>query len=245
MTPSLLSMNNLSAEIDRRQILSGVSLKIAAGELHVLMGPNGSGKSTLAKALAGDPAVRVTGGTVRFAGKNLFTQAPDVRARAGLFLSFQYPVGIPGLSLSNFLTAALRERKLNESGVNDHLPQMLDRVKLPSDVLHRDVNEGLSGGEKKRSEIAQLGILKSRLAILDEPDSGLDVDALKALAKAVDGFHRQGMAILLITHYYRVLRYLRPDVVHVMVGGHMVQSGGPALAEMVERNGYTSFTVSK
>ena len=200
MTQSLLSVTNLSAEIDRRQILSGVSLKISAGKLHVLMGPNGSGKSTLAKALAGDPAVHVTGGTVRFAGKNLLVQAPDVRARAGLFLSFQYPVGISGLSLSDFLTAALRERQLNE-------------VELS--------------------------------AILDEPDSGLDVDALRALAKTVDGFHRQGMAILLITHYHRVLRYLRPDAVHVMVGGHIVQSGGAELAEMVERNGYASFALSK
>jgi|SRR3989344_2318617 len=245
MTQSLLSVTNLSAEIDRRQILSGVSLKISAGKLHVLMGPNGSGKSTLAKALAGDPAVHVTGGTVRFAGKNLLVQAPDVRARAGLFLSFQYPVGISGLSLSDFLTAALRERKLNEVELSQQLPPMLNLLKLPPDVLHRDVNEGLSGGEKKRSEIAQLGVLNPKLAILDEPDSGLDVDALRALAKTVDGFHRQGMAILLITHYHRVLRYLRPDAVHVMVGGHIVQSGGAELAEMVERNGYASFALSK
>ena len=235
MTQSLLSVTNLSAEIDRRQILSGVSLKISAGKLHVLMGPNGSGKSTLAKALAGDPAVHVTGGTVRFAGKNLLVQAPDVRARAGLFLSFQYPVGISGLSLSDFLTAALRERKLNEVELSQQLPPMLNLLKLPPDVLHRDVNEGLSGGEKKRSEIAQLGVLNPKL----------DVDALRALAKTVDGFHRQGMAILLITHYHRVLRYLRPDAVHVMVGGHIVQSGGAELAEMVERNGYASFALSK
>ncbi|MDD5109845.1 MAG: Fe-S cluster assembly ATPase SufC [Patescibacteria group bacterium] len=238
MSTSLLNVRNLKVSVGGKAILFGVSLKIIPGELHVLMGPNGSGKSTLAKALAGDPAVHVTGGSARFAGKSLLTQAADVRARAGLFLSFQYPVGMPGLSLSHFLTAAVRERKWDESAVARELPPMLNFLQLPSDVFSRDVNEGLSGGEKKRSEIAQLGVLLPKLAVLDEPDSGLDVDALQALAKVIDRFHRQGMAMLLITHYSRLLKYLRPDAVHVMVGGKLVKSGGPHLAEEIEQRGY-------
>lgn len=234
----LLEVHDLRAAVAGKPILQGVSLTVAPGELHVLMGPNGSGKSTLANALAGAPSVIVTGGTARFSGRDLLGLLPDVRARAGLFLAFQYPISIPGLSLSGLLVASANARQSAGAGVAEQLPSVLARLQLPAAMADRDVNEGLSGGEKKKSEIAQLGLLAPKLAILDEPDSGLDIDALKLIARAIDDLHQQGVAILLITHYQRIVDFLKPDAVHVMVNGRVVKSGGPQLAGEVERMGY-------
>lgn len=253
----LLSVQNLQVAVADTAILHDVTLAMAPGELHVLMGPNGSGKSTFANALAGAPGLAVRGGTVQFAGRDLLALAADARARAGLLLCFQYPVSIPGLSLASLLTSALGVRQpapavpsatpsagLASAGLEQQLPLLLSRLKLPVEIAQRDVNEGLSGGEKKKSEIAQLAVLKPQLAILDEPDSGLDVDSLKLIAQAIDALHRKGMAVLLITHYQRIVQYLRPDRVHVMVGGRVARSGGPELAEEIERTGYEPLTVA-
>lgn len=249
---SLLEVRNLAVARAGKPVLRGLTLTIAPAELHVLMGPNGSGKSTLANALAGAPDLTVTDGSVMLAGSDVLAQRPDARARAGMLLAFQYPVGIPGLSLSSFLLAALQARQpvAAESArphrpaaaaadhVDAHLAPVLDRLRLPVTFAQREVNEGLSGGEKKKSEIAQLAVLQPKLAILDEPDSGLDIDALKYLAQAIEDLHQQGTAILLITHYNRILQFLAPDVVHVMVEGKIVKSGGPELAVEIERTGY-------
>lgn len=248
---SLLTVEHLQVAVADTAILHDVTLAMAPGELHVLMGPNGSGKSTFANALAGAPGLAVRGGKVQFAGRDLLALAADERARAGLLLCFQYPVSIPGLSLTSLLTSALTSRQPApakhsatpsadppSAGLEQQLPPLLSRLNLPTEIALRDVNEGLSGGEKKKSEIAQLAILKPQLAILDEPDSGLDVDSLQLIAHAIDELHRQGMAVLLITHYQRIVQYLRPDRVHVMVGGRVVKSGGSVLAEEIERTGY-------
>ncbi len=251
MTSPFLVVRNLTATVENKPILRGVGLTLAAGELHVLMGPNGSGKTTLALALAGSPLVTVTGGTVTLAGVDLLPLTPDARARAGMLLAFQYPIGIPGLSLAQFLSAARQARCPAPAAGAKHsatpqasdpadarLVSLLERLKLPPELARREVNEGLSGGEKKKSEMVQLAMLQPKLALLDEPDSGLDIDALKLMAGAIADFHRQGTAILLITHYHRILQFLSPDAVHVMVAGRIIQSGGAALAVEVERMGY-------
>ncbi len=257
MTAPLLELSRLAASAAGVAILREVSLTVRPGELHVLMGPNGSGKSTLASVLAGHPNYQVTGGLARFAGADLLTMSPDERARAGLFLAFQYPVSVPGVSLTDFLVAALgarlpvavsaarHARPAATDAVAAALPTLLADLRLGIDAAGRDVNVDLSGGEKKKSELVQLGVLAPRLAVLDEPDSGLDVDALRSIAAQIARHHEQGMAIVLITHYNRILKYLKPDVVHVMAGGRMVRSGGLELAEEVERGGYEPLIESK
>jgi Fe-S cluster assembly ATP-binding protein len=229
------------------EILTGVNLEIEAGKIHAVMGPNGSGKSTLAKVLAGHPAYEVTSGRVTFQGEDLLEMEADERARAGVFLAFQYPVEIPGVSIANFLRTAVQARKGEEEvDLFEFQQQLMDRMALldmdPA-FAARSVNAGFSGGEKKRNEILQLAMLEPTLAIMDETDSGLDIDALQVVAKGINTLHREraDMGVLLITHYQRLLNFIRPDFVHVMIRGRLVQSGGPELAEQLEAEGYESW----
>jgi Fe-S cluster assembly ATP-binding protein len=249
MAEPLLKVTDLHAVIaeDGTEILRGVNLELAVGEIHAIMGPNGSGKSTLSKVLSGHPAYEVTEGEVTFRGQNLLEMEVDERARAGLFLAFQYPVDIPGVSIANFLRTALQSRKPGEEvDIFDYQEQLLEKMALlemdPS-FAERSVNEGFSGGEKKRNEILQLAMLDPVLAVMDETDSGLDIDALKVVSNGINTLHQQHgeMSILLITHYQRMLDYIKADRVHVMVGGRIVRSGGPELAQELEAEGYAQF----
>ena len=242
---TMLSIKNLHAEIDGKAILRGLNLEVGAGEVHAIMGPNGSGKSTLAQLLAGRDVYKVTAGEVLYDGRDLLAMPADERAREGVFLSFQYPVELPGIANSYFLKAALnaqrRHRGEPEMDAVDFLVAARAKMKvvgLTEELLHRSVNEGFSGGEKKRNEIFQMAMLEPRLAILDETDSGLDVDALRTVAAGVNSLRAPGRSILLITHYQRLLDYIVPDRTHVLSGGRIVRSGGPDLAREVEQNGY-------
>jgi Fe-S cluster assembly ATP-binding protein len=244
-SPVILSIENLTANVDDTQILNGVNLEIKAGEIHAIMGPNGSGKSTLSKVLAGHPAYTVTGGTVTYKGENLFDLEPQDRARSGVFLAFQYPLEIPGVSNLDFLRVAYNSRQkhlgLEELDVFDFdelIQAKLDIVKMNPAFLSRSVNEGFSGGEKKRNEILQMAILQPSLAILDETDSGLDIDALKIVANGVNQLSNQDNSMLVITHYQRLLDYIIPDFVHVMANGQILTSGGKELALELEAKGY-------
>ncbi len=248
-SPVILSIENLTADVDGTQILNGVSLEIKAGEIHAIMGPNGSGKSTLSKVLAGHPAYTVTGGKVTYQGENLFDLEPQDRARSGVFLAFQYPLEIPGVSNLDFLRVAYNSRQkhigLEELDVFDFdelIQAKLDIVKMNPAFLSRSVNEGFSGGEKKRNEILQMAILQPSLAILDETDSGLDIDALKIVANGVNQLSTQDNAMLVITHYQRLLDYIIPDYVHVMSNGQIITSGGKELALELEAKGYDWLT---
>jgi Fe-S cluster assembly ATP-binding protein len=241
----MLEIRNLHAEIDGKPILRGLDLTIGAGEVHAIMGPNGSGKSTLAQLLAGRDVYHVKSGTVLYEGRDLLAMPADERAREGLFLSFQYPVELPGIANSYFLKAALnsqrRHRGQPELDAVDFLQAARSKMKivgLKEELLHRSVNEGFSGGEKKRNEIFQMAMLEPKLAILDETDSGLDVDALRTVAEGVNSLRSPQRSILLITHYQRLLDYIRPDRTHVLSGGRIVRSGGPELALEVEEHGY-------
>lgn len=244
-TGALLRVEGLRARVGENEILKGVDLAVRPGEVHAIMGPNGSGKSTLAGVLAGRPAFEVTGGTVTYDGKDLLALAPEARAAAGVFLGFQYPVEIPGVGNLYFLRTALnavrRARGEEELDAMDFLALARERMKLveldPA-FGSRSVNEGFSGGEKKRNEVFQMAVLEPRLAILDEIDSGLDIDALRVVARGVNALRRQDRAIVLVTHYKRLLEYVAADRVHVMAGGRIVRSGGPDLAEELERTGY-------
>jgi Fe-S cluster assembly ATP-binding protein len=235
------------ADEEGTEILKGLSLEIDAGEIHAVMGPNGSGKSTLAKVLAGHPGYEVTGGSVTFQGRDLLELEPDERAREGVFLAFQYPVEIPGVSIANFLRTAVQARRGDEElDLFEFQQQLMDRMALlemDTSFATRSVNAGFSGGEKKRNEILQLAMLEPTLAVMDETDSGLDIDALKVVAEGINKLHveRSDMGVLLITHYQRLLNFIRPDRVHVMVQGRIVQSGGPELAEQLEAEGYESW----
>jgi len=249
MTEPLLTVSNLHAvvEEDGTEILKGVDLEVGVGEIHAIMGPNGSGKSTLAKVLTGHPAYEVTDGEVRYRDLNLLELEVDDRARAGVFLAFQYPVDIPGVSIANFLRAAVQAKDpAAEIDIFDFQEHLLERMRLldmePS-FAERAVNDGFSGGEKKRNEILQMAMLQPRLAIMDETDSGLDIDALKVVSAGVNRLHEQWpeMSIVLITHYQRLLNYITPDVVHVMVNGRIARSGGPELALELEERGYEAF----
>ena len=227
----LLEINNLHAGIDGKEILRGIDLRVNAGEIHAIMGPNGSGKSTLSSVLVGNPAFEVTQGSVTFQGKDLLELAPEERSCEGIFLSFQYPVEIPGVSMVNFMRAA----------VTDFLKLMREKreiVELDNRLMNRSVNEGFSGGEKKRNEIFQMAMLEPTLAILDETDSGLDIDALRIVAKGVNLLRRPDNATIVITHYQRLLDYIKPDVVHVLYHGRIVKTGGPELALELEKKGY-------
>jgi Fe-S cluster assembly ATP-binding protein len=241
----VLEIHNLHAKIDGKEILRGISLSVKAGEVHAIMGPNGSGKSTLAKVLAGHPSYEVTGGEVIYDGKNLLELPADERARDGIFLAFQYPVEVPGVSNAQFLRLAYNERRkhLNEEELDplefkDLLAERAKVVEMEPALMSRSVNEGFSGGEKKRNEILQMAVLEPRLAILDETDSGLDIDALRVVSAGVNHLRRPDNAILLVTHYQRLLNYIVPDFVHVLYKGRIVRSGGKELALELEEKGY-------
>jgi Fe-S cluster assembly ATP-binding protein len=243
----ILRIENLHARVADTglEILKGLDLEIGRGEVHAIMGPNGSGKSTLAKVLMGHPGYDVTAGQVAFEGKDLLELEPHERARAGIFLAFQYPVEIPGVSIANFLRTSMQARmgEGQELDLFDFQDILLDRMKLlevDASFAERPVNDGFSGGEKKRNEILQMAVLKPKLALMDETDSGLDIDALKVVAQGVNTLRREDpkMSVLLITHYQRLLDYIKPDIVHVMVDGRMVKSGGPEVALWLEEEGY-------
>ncbi len=244
---AILKIEDLHARVaseDGTEILRGVELEIEAGKIHAIMGPNGSGKSTLAKVLAGHPAYEVTAGSVTFDGEDLLELEPDERSRAGVFLAFQYPVEIPGVSIANFLRTAVQAKKGEEEvDLFEFQQELVDKMALlemDTTFAQRSVNQGFSGGEKKRNEILQLAMLEPKLAIMDETDSGLDIDALKVVSAGVNKLHeqREDMGILLITHYQRLLNYIRPDYVHVMIRGRIAKSGGAELAEQLEAEGY-------
>lgn len=241
----MLRIRNLHARVEGREILRGVDLSIDLGEVHAIMGPNGSGKSTLARVLAGHPEYDVTGGTMLFEGEDLLAMDPETRARAGMFMAFQYPVDLPGVNNAYFLKAALNavraHRGEEELDAIDFMALVRDRMKqlgIDETLLNRPVNEGFSGGEKKRNEIFQMAVLEPRLGILDETDSGLDIDALKIVAHGVNAMRSPDRAFLLITHYQRLLNYIVPDVVHVLSDGRIVRSGGKELALELEEKGY-------
>ena len=244
MSP-LLEVRDLHASAEGREILRGVDLTVDVGQVHAIMGPNGSGKSTLAQVLAGHPAYTVTAGSVQYAGKDLLAMKPEERAREGVFLAFQYPVAIRGITNAYFLRAAVNairkhrgEEELGPVEFMDALEAKLKVIGWDDSYLSRPVNEGFSGGEKKRNEILQLAVLDPRLAVLDETDSGLDIDALKTVAHTVDKLRRPDNATVIVTHYYRILTHIEPDVVHVLSGGRIVKSGGKALALELEEKGY-------
>jgi Fe-S cluster assembly ATP-binding protein len=244
-SPVILSVRDLTAEIDGTPILKGVNLEVRAGEIHAIMGPNGSGKSTFSKILAGHPDYRVTGGEILYLGKDLLAMEPEERAWAGIFLAFQDPIEIPGVSNLDFLRAAYNARQkyrdqpeMDPLEFDDFVRQKLELVKMDPAFLERSVNEGFSGGEKKRNEILQMAVLEPTLAILDETDSGLDIDALRIVAQGINQLAGPEKAILLITHYQRLLEYVTPDHVHVMEGGRIVLSGDKSLALELEKRGY-------
>jgi len=244
-----LEIRDLHVSVDTedgpKEILKGVNLIIKPGETHAIMGPNGSGKSTLAYSIAGHPKYKVTKGSVTLGGEDVLTMSVDARARAGLFLAMQYPVEVPGVSVSNFLRTA-------KTAIDGEAPKLrtwakdvktaMERVNMDSEFASRSVNEGFSGGEKKRHEIVQLELLNPKVAVLDETDSGLDIDALKIVSEGVNRFREQGdRGVLLITHYTRILRYITPDFVHVFVNGRIAEQGGPELAEQLEAEGYDKY----
>jgi Fe-S cluster assembly ATP-binding protein len=242
---SLLEIKNLHVRVDNHDILKGIDLKVNPGEVHSIMGPNGSGKSTLAQVLARRESYDVTAGEVLYEGKDLLAMKPEEAACEGVFLAFQYPVEIPGISNAYFLRSALnairKYRGLDEMDAIDFLPLFREKLKLlemEEKLMNRSVNEGFSGGEKKRNEILQMAMLEPKLAILDETDSGLDIDALKIVAKGVNAMRSPSRAFVLVTHYQRLLNYIVPDFVHVLVNGRIVRSGGPELALELEEKGY-------
>src|SRR2546430_1861240 len=241
----MLEIRDLYASVDGNEILKGINLKVNKGEIHAIMGPNGSGKSTLAKVLSGHPSYVVTEGEVIYDGKNLLDLAPDERARDGIFMAFQYPIEVPGVSNAQFLRLAYNERQkhlgqeeLDPLEFKDLLKEKAKLVQMEASFMSRSVNEGFSGGEKKRNEILQMAVLEPKLAILDETDSGLDIDALKTVAQGVNRLRRPDNAMILVTHYQRLLQYVEPDHVHVLFDGRIVKSGGRELALELEGKGY-------
>jgi Fe-S cluster assembly ATP-binding protein len=243
----LLEIKNLHVSVDGHEILKGIDLRINAGEVHSIMGPNGSGKSTLAQVLARRETYTVTAGEILFKGKDLLAMKPEEAACEGVFLAFQYPVEIPGISTAYFLRSALnairKYRGIDEISAMDFFPMLKDRLKLlemDDRLMNRSVNEGFSGGEKKRNEILQMAVLEPQLAILDETDSGLDIDALRIVAHGVNAMRSPERAMIVVTHYQRLLNYIVPDFVHVLVDGRLVRSGGPELALELEEKGYTT-----
>jgi len=240
---SLLEIKNLHASVGGKEILKGISLTINAGEVHAIMGPNGTGKSTLAKVIAGHPDYTVTGGDVLLDGKSVLEQEADERARAGLFLAFQYPSEIPGVSIANFLRAAVQARmaegeEIDATAYYKRLYAKMDMLKIDRKFTSRPVNEGFSGGEKKRCEILQMAMLEPKFALMDETDSGLDIDALRIVSEGVNTLRGPGLGVLMITHYQRLLNYIVPDFVHVMYDGRIVKSGDKSLALELESKGY-------
>jgi len=242
-----LEIRDLTVEADGNEILRGVTLDLDRGRTIALMGPNGSGKSTLAYAIAGHPAYDVTGGTITWKGTELNELSPDERARLGVFLAMQYPIEVPGVSVTNFLRTSLNAITGEDVPVRDFMTRLkaeMADLEVDQSFLQRSVNEGFSGGEKKRFEILQMAMLKPQLAVLDETDSGLDVDALRVVSEGVDRLRNPELGVLIITHYTRILRYIRPDEVHVMFEGRIVASGGPELADQLEAEGYERLKTS-
>ena len=241
----MLDVQNLHVDVEDSHILKGIDFQVEPGEVHAIMGPNGSGKSTLAKAIAGHPAYEVTEGDIEYFGESILEREPDERAREGIFLAFQYPVEIPGVSNSSFLREAYNsmqaERGLDELDplqFDDHVRERIKLVGLDPDLLNRSVNVGFSGGEKKRNEILQMAVLEPKLALLDETDSGLDIDALRAVSDGINKLANDDNAVVMVTHYQRLLNYITPDYVHVMVDGRIVKSGDKSLALELEERGY-------
>ena len=241
----MLEIKNLHAGIDGNEILKGINLTVRKGEIHAIMGPNGSGKSTLAKVLAGHPAYEVTAGEVLYEGKNLLEMAPDERARDGVFMAFQYPIEVPGVSNAQFLRLAYNEKRkhlgeeeLDPLEFKDLLKERAKVVEMDASFMTRSVNEGFSGGEKKRNEILQMAVLEPKLAVLDETDSGLDIDALRIVAGGVNQLHNPENAVILVTHYQRLLDYIVPQFVHVLANGRIAKEGGKELALELEQKGY-------
>ena len=240
----LLAIDNLHIAVEGKEILKGLNLTVRAGEVHALMGPNGSGKSTLSFCLMGHPKYAVTAGSIRYQGEDILDLAPDARAKQGIFLAFQYPTAIPGVTITNFLRAALRGVRGADVPVKEFRQTVKTQLKalgIPDAFMNRYVNDGFSGGEKKRLEILQMAVLNPSLAVLDETDSGLDIDALKTVAGGINALRGASRGILLITHYQRLLNYITPDAVHVMVDGRIARSGGPELALELESKGYQGF----
>ena len=248
MSKTIIEIKNLHASVEDTKIIKGLNLKIDVGEKHTIMGPNGSGKSTLANVLAGNPSYTVDSGEIIFMGEDLNEMEPDIRACIGLFLAFQYPVELPGVRMWQFLKSSLDAKReyngqkpLSTREFDNLLNEYAEKVGISQDFIKRNVNEGFSGGEKKRNEILQLSLLNPKLAILDETDSGLDIDALKIVADGVNTLRNQNNSFLIITHYQRLLDYIKPDFVHVLMGGKIIKSGGPELALELEKKGYENF----
>ncbi|MFH1257946.1 MAG: Fe-S cluster assembly ATPase SufC [Candidatus Micrarchaeota archaeon] len=237
-----LEIRELQVEVEGRRILKGINLVVNRGEVHAIMGPNGSGKSTLSNAIMGSPKYKITSGDILLDGKSILNLEADKRAAKGIFLAFQYPAEIPGVSLGYFLRSAYNsvhpEEKMGVMEFHKALQEKMKSLKMDPAFASRYLNEGFSGGEKKRSEILQLSVLRPKFALLDETDSGLDIDALRIVSEGVNAAAKEGMGILLVTHYQRILQYIKPDCVHVMVAGEIVKSGGHALAEELEKEGY-------
>ena len=244
----MLEIRNLRADVNGLEILKGIDLKVGPGKIHAVMGPNGSGKSTLAHVLAGKPTYSVTSGEALLDGENLLDMLPEFRARSGLFLSFQHPTEIPGVKLDQFLRSGLNalkktrdEEEIDVLAFNKLLKSKVEMVGLDPDLAKRNVNEGFSGGERKRNEILQMAVLEPKLAVLDEPDSGLDIDAVRSVSEGINRLRTPSNSTILITHYQRILDYVVPDVVHVLVNGRIVKSGDKSLAMEIEANGYDKF----
>jgi Fe-S cluster assembly ATP-binding protein len=244
---SELVIRNLHVSIEGKEILKGLNLTVRQGEIHAIMGPNGTGKSTLAYALMGHPTYEVTEGEVTYKGENILDLEPNERSRKGIFLAFQYPVAIPGVTVANFLRTALNARRKAENPADKGFPipefrkrmkEQMERLKMDTSFAGRYLNEGFSGGEKKRAEILQMAMLKPEIAVLDETDSGLDIDALRIVSEGVNALRGPDLGVMVITHYQRILNYIKPDFVHVMLGGRIVESGGAELALHLEDNGY-------
>ena len=245
MSEPLLSVQDVHVTVDGKPILNGLTVEVRAGEVHALMGPNGSGKSTLSFCLLGHPKYHVTHGRILYKGQDIASWSPDARARAGLFLAFQYPTAIPGVTIANFLRTSLKAVRGHDVTVRDFrqlVKAQLKALGIPDSFMNRYVNDGFSGGEKKRLEILQMAVLQPALAVLDETDSGLDIDALKVVAAGVNSLRGPERGMLLITHYQRLLNYITPDHVHVLVAGRLAKSGGPELALELEQQGYATFT---
>lgn len=247
----LLALQDLRISVEGKEVVHGIDLQVKAGEIHAIMGPNGSGKSTLVSTLMGHPAYAVKGGSALFRGKNLLALDPARRAQGGLFLAFQYPKEIAGVTLQNFLFAAVsrikearEEKKLSPVAFRDLLLREMELLKMDPVFAERSLNQGFSGGEKKKAEVLQMAILRPRLALLDETDSGLDIDALKVVSDGVNRMRSPDFSAVIVTHYARLLDYVRPDRVHVMVRGKIVESGGPALAQRLEKEGYAKYGVT-
>lgn len=244
MSTEIISIKELASQVEDKAILKGINLDIKAGEIHVIMGPNGAGKSTLANVLMGHPAHEVTGGEVSFLGKDLLDMKVDERAKAGLFLSFQYPQEVPGVTVENFLRTAKKEQSAIMPSLTlfqKEIKKNMELLEMDEKYLTRYLNQGFSGGEKKKNEILQMAILQPKLAILDETDSGLDVDAIRHVYEAVQKLANEKNAILVITHYSKILEYIKPDFIHVLVDGKIVESGDLSLAAKIEENGYDIF----